>query len=81
MPIEAVMAAPDRYRPVEPRLLRLQPGLAIMGAGQLHDAGAGEQGAEPIPGGGGGQVVGDEVGHGGDSFASPDSGLAPKGPG
>jgi hypothetical protein len=34
-----------------------------MGAGQLHNAGAGEQGAKTVSGRGGGEVGGDEVGH------------------
>ena len=54
-----------QIQPLESCRLGLQRRLAVMGARQLHNAGAGEQSAEAIAGRGGRQVVGDEVGHGG----------------
>ena len=43
MPMEAVIAAPERYSPSNPAGLRLQTGLTVMRAWELQDAGAGEQ--------------------------------------
>ena len=49
---------------LEPGRLRLQRGHAVVRARHLQDAGAGEQRAETLAGGGGRQIGGNQIGHG-----------------
>ena len=49
---------------VEPRRLCLQRSLAVVRARHLQDARPGQQGTEALAGRGGGQIGGDEIGHG-----------------
>ena len=49
---------------IEPGSLCLQSRLAVMRARHLQYPRLGQQRAEPLPGGGGGQIGGEQIGHG-----------------
>ena len=67
MPIDAVIAAPDRYSASKPAALACKRRHAVVRAGHLQDAGPGEQRTKAFAGRSGRQIGGDQIGHGGHS--------------